>query len=152
MDPSRRMTPQLSTVMDTMTAPPVIHVIADSDTRWKWGAGVARRLGSAASEIHGHLLQGRATPSDQQLDDVGAAVTSVRRVGMAELLTDLSYRPADVVVLACVGGTIQSLLHGLAREWAGRPERPVVVTGYVGVVYERLVDGLLLRAGADLVL
>ena len=30
--------------------------------------------------------------------------------------------------------------------------RPIVVTGYVGLVYERAVDGLLLRAGADLVL
>ena len=34
----------------------------------------------------------------------------------------------------------------------GREDRPIVVTGYVGLVYERVVDGLLLRAGADLVL
>lgn len=44
------------------------------------------------------------------------------------------------------------MLHGLARAWDGRTERPVVVTGYVGVVYEKLTDGLLLRHGADLVL
>ena len=34
----------------------------------------------------------------------------------------------------------------------GPSDRPVVVTGYVGLVYERVVDGLLLRAGADIVL
>ncbi|SCF79959.1 hypothetical protein GA0115256_11945 [Streptomyces sp. DconLS] len=34
----------------------------------------------------------------------------------------------------------------------GHRPRPVVVTGYVGVVYEKLADGLLLRHGADLVL
>lgn len=134
------------------TAPVGIHVIADSDTRWKWGAGVAARLVAGPHAIHGHLLVGRATPNDQQLADVGAAVESVRRVGVADLLADLGETDADIVVLACVGGTIQSLLHGLARAWTGRERRPLVVTGYVGVVYERMVDGLLLRAGADLVL
>ena len=129
-----------------------IHVIADSDTRWKWGASVADRLGPVPARIHGHLLEGRATPSDQQLADVGARAESVRRVGIARLLAELAATDADVIVLACVGGTIQSLLHGLARAWRGRATRPVVVTGYVGVVYERLVDGLLLRAGADVVL
>ena len=44
------------------------------------------------------------------------------------------------------------MLHGLRRAWDGRTKRPVVVTGYVGVVYEKLADGLLLRHGADLVL
>lgn len=58
----------------------------------------------------------------------------------------------DVVVLAVVGGAVQAVLHGLARSWHGRAKRPVVVTGYVGVVYEKLTDGLLLRAGADVVL
>jgi putative glycosyltransferase DUF6716 len=129
-----------------------VHVIADSDTRWKWGAAAAARLTPDGAAIHGHLLEGRATPSEQQLADIGAEVTSVRRVAMATLLTDLAEGPADVVVLACVGGTIQALLHGLARAWTHRTPRPVVVTGYVGLVYERLVDGLMLRAGADILL
>jgi hypothetical protein len=130
-----------------------VHVVADSDTRWKWGTALAGRLApDGVVGVHGHLLEGRATPSEQQLADVGAAAESVRRVGIAQLLADLAHTDAEVVVLACVGGTIQSLLHGLGRAWQGRAERPVVVTGYVGVVYERLVDGLLLRAGADVVL
>jgi hypothetical protein len=129
-----------------------IHVIADSDTRWKWGAALAARLANADAAVCGHLLHGRATPTERQLQDVSADVAALRRVGVAELLTDLSYVEADVVVLACVGGTIQALMHGLSREWSGRELRPIVVTGYVGVVYERMVDGLLLRAGADIVL
>jgi hypothetical protein len=132
--------------------PWTVHVIADSDTRWKWGAAVAHRLSPDPVTVRGHLLEGRATPNNQQLADVGAEADSVRRVGIARLLADLAVTDAEVVVLACVGGTIQSLLHGLARAWQGRATRPVVVTGYVGVVYERLVDGLLLRAGSDLVL
>jgi hypothetical protein len=58
----------------------------------------------------------------------------------------------DVLVLALVGGGVQAMLHGLKRVWEGRDRRPVVVTGYVGVVYEKLADGLLLRHGAELVL
>ncbi|WP_055631419.1 DUF6716 putative glycosyltransferase, partial [Streptomyces griseoruber] len=58
----------------------------------------------------------------------------------------------DVLVLALVGGGVQAVLHGLKRVWEDSPDRPVVVTGYVGVVYEKLADGLLLRHGADLVL
>ncbi|SER37614.1 hypothetical protein SAMN04487983_101589 [Streptomyces sp. yr375] len=64
-------------------------------------------------------------------------------------MTRTSY---DVLVLALVGGGVQAILHGLKRVWEGEPDRPVVVTGYVGVVYEKLADGLLLRHGADLVL
>jgi hypothetical protein len=131
-----------------------VHVIADSDTRWKWGALLASQLApdGVVPVVHGHLLPGRATPSDQQLDDVGAKTESLRREGIGELLHELAVDGGDVVVLACVGGTIQSLLHALAQAWQNRSDRPVVVTGYVGVVYERMVDGLLLRAGADVVL
>jgi hypothetical protein len=131
-----------------------VHVVADSDTRWKWGAAIASRIGrgDARDEVHGYLLRGRATPSDQQLADVGASVTTVRRMGIAETLDLLSAPGADVVVLACVGGTIHALMRGLAERWRNQPDRPVTITGYVGLVYERLVDGLLLRAGADVVL
>ncbi|BBC33423.1 uncharacterized protein SGFS_047170 [Streptomyces graminofaciens] len=58
----------------------------------------------------------------------------------------------DIVVLALVGGGVQAMLHGLRHAWGARTRRPLVVTGYVGVVYEKLADGLLLRHGADLVL
>ena len=70
----------------------------------------------------------------------------------AYLANQLSSQGYDVVVLACVGGTIQAMLHGLARAWHGARRRPVIVTGYVGVVYEKLTDGLLLRHGADMIL
>src|SRR5215208_302489 len=64
----------------------------------------------------------------------------------------MAEEPYDLVVLALVGGGVQAMLHGLKRVWEDREQRPVVVTGYVGVVYEKLADGLLLRHGADLVL
>jgi hypothetical protein len=126
-------------------------VLADSDTRWKWGALTADRIASE-TRLDGFLLRGRATPTPRQLAEVGVRTDSLREVTGVEFLRTMGRESYDVVVLACVGGAVQAMLHGLARTWEGRPKRPAVVTGYVGVVYEKLADGLLLRHGADLVL
>ncbi|WP_330344642.1 hypothetical protein OHA09_14445 [Streptomyces longwoodensis] len=135
-----------------------IAVLADSDTRWKWGASTAGRVAPAAPVapvapvLDGFLLRGRATPTPRQLAEVGVRADSLREVTAAEFLRVMAREPYDVLVLALVGGGVQAVLHGLRRVWEDRTDRPVVVTGYVGVVYEKLADGLLLRHGADLVL
>jgi hypothetical protein len=133
-----------------------VAVVADSDTRWKWGALTARRLAPAGREVRveGRLLRGRATPTPRQLAEVGVGSDSLREVGAVEFLREVADEPYDVVVLALVGGGVQAMLHGLRHAWGARTggRRPVVVTGYVGIVYEKLADGLLLRHGADLVL
>lgn len=128
-------------------------MIADSDTRWKWGALTARRLSVGDAQLSGFLLRGRATPTPRQLAEVGAGVdtAAVREVTGAEFLRAVEQDGYDVVVLALVGGAVQAMLHGLAA-LPDPARRPVVVTGYVGVVYEKLADGLLLRHGADVVL
>ncbi|MEU1277733.1 DUF6716 putative glycosyltransferase [Streptomyces sp. NPDC005805] len=153
-----------------------IAVLADSDTRWKWGALTARRIAPSTSvELSGFLLRGRATPTARQLAEVGVRADELREVTGAEFLRAVREGGYDVVVLALVGGGVQAMLHGLAAPAAfgdglaapgasgdappalaasgdGPARRPVVVTGYVGVVYEKLADGLLLRHGADVVL
>jgi len=133
-----------------------VAVLADSDTRWKWGSLTANRISPVESDIRldGFLLRGRATPTARQLQEVGVRADSLREVTAVEFLRELGEedRVYDVVVLALVGGAVQAVLHGLSRAWDGRAKRPLVVTGYVGVVYEKLADGLLLRHGADLVL
>lgn len=103
-------------------------------------------------ELSGFLLRGRATPTARQLAEVGVRADSLEEVTSVEFLRAMAEEPYDVVVLALVGGGVQAMLHGLKRVWESRAKRPVVVTGYVGVVYEKLADGLLLRHGADLVL
>ncbi|WP_330459446.1 hypothetical protein OIB37_22790 [Streptomyces sp. NBC_00820] len=130
-----------------------VAVLADSDTRWKWGALTAQRLAPAGAAIRldGYLLRGRATPTARQLTEVGVPADSLREVTGVEFLRAMTGEPYDVLVLALVGGGVQAMLHGLRHAW-GTGRRPVVVTGYVGVVYEKLADGLLLRHGADLVL
>ncbi|MEU6124276.1 DUF6716 putative glycosyltransferase [Streptomyces sp. NPDC047123] len=139
-----------------------VAVLADSDTRWKWGALTARRIvpggRSDGHRLSGYLLRGRATPTPRQLDEVGVRADSLREVTAVEFLREVERDAPDVIVLALVGGAVQAVLHGLARVTqdarltGGPARRPVVVTGYVGVVYEKLADGLLLRHGADVVL
>ncbi|MFG3495243.1 DUF6716 putative glycosyltransferase [Streptomyces sp. NPDC047928] len=125
-----------------------VAVLADSDTRWKWGALTARRIAPPDTDITGYALRGRATPTPRQLAEVGAGTP--REVTGAEFLRAVRDEEYDVLVLALVGGTVQAMLHGLAGMALRR--RPVIVTGYVGIVYEKLADGLLLRHGADVVL
>ncbi|MBC7268106.1 MAG: hypothetical protein H5T76_05195 [Streptomyces sp.] len=147
------------------TKPPRIAVLADSDTRWKWGALTAGRIVPGPSmeagalgdtqvttALDGFLLRGRATPTARQLAEVGVRADSLREVTAVEFLRTMARESYDVLVLSLVGGGVQAMLHGLARVYEDRADRPVIVTGYVGVVYEKLADGLLLRHGADLVL
>jgi hypothetical protein len=149
-----RATKWLPNVLDvpTSTSEAVrVAVLADSDTRWKWGALTARRIAPSTSvELSGFLLRGRATPTARQLAEVGVRADDLREVTGNEFLRAMKEGAYDVVVLALVGGGVQAMLHGLAA--LGLERRPVVVTGYVGVVYEKLSDGLLLRHGADVVL
>ncbi|MFJ2177448.1 DUF6716 putative glycosyltransferase [Streptomyces sp. NPDC087851] len=129
-----------------------VAVLADSDTRWKWGALTARRIApdDRPTELSGFLLRGRATPTARQLAEVGADADALREVTGTAFLRALREESYDIVVLALVGGAVQAMLHGIAA--LRLADRPVVVTGYVGVVYEKLSDGLLLRHGADVVL
>ncbi|MEV6053061.1 DUF6716 putative glycosyltransferase [Streptomyces sp. NPDC052107] len=128
-----------------------ITVLADSDTRWKWGAAVARQL-APEHVLDAVFLRSRTTPTERQLAEVGITPDSRRELTAAELVDDPQVADADLLVLAVTGGAVLALIHSLGRAWEDRAHRPVVVSGYVGVVYEKLVDGLLTRAGTDVVL
>lgn len=121
-------------------------VLADSDSRWKWGLSLARHLSPGAA-ITGYQFAGSDQPSQRQLAEAGISADAVRAVSAGELVAALTANPSEVLIVAMPGGGVQAMLHLLAA--AKLPKRPVVVVGYVGVVYERIVEGLLLRAGAD---
>ncbi|MET9081555.1 DUF6716 putative glycosyltransferase [Streptomyces sp. NPDC004237] len=128
-----------------------VAVLADSDTRWKWGASVARQL-APEHALDAYFLSSRSTPTERQLAEIGIVPDTRREIPAAGLVDDAELADADLVVLAVAGGTVLALVHSLGRAWAGREHRPVTVSGYVGVVYEKMVDGLLTRAGTDVVL
>ena len=123
-------------------------VLADTDSRWKWAVGLARRL-HPAPELTGYQLATVDRPSDRQLEAAGIEPGLVRTVNPARLLAALSEDTPEVLVIALPGGGCQAMMHLLAA--ADLPRRPLIVTGYVGVVYEKVVEGLLMRAGADVI-
>lgn len=127
-----------------------VAVLADTDSRWKWGMLTARRLGPA--RIDKYLLENPAPPSVRQFQAAGVDPDEVATLTLAELAGALGEAPPDVLVLSLPGGACQAALHALVAGWPPALRRPVVVTGYVGVVYEKVGEGLLLRAGADVVL
>ncbi|WP_049563979.1 DUF6716 putative glycosyltransferase [Streptomyces sp. SBT349] len=133
------------------SAVPRAVVLADSDSRWKWAALVARQL-APKHALDARFLQTSTTPTERQIAEAGVVPDTSKVVGYGELLDDPALAEADLVVLGTIGGTALALIHSLGMAWDGGSRRPVVVSGYVGVVYENLVDGLLLRVGSDMVL
>lgn len=123
-------------------------VLADTDSRWKWAVGLSRRLHPAAV-LSGYQLDTVTPPSARQLAAAGIEPELIRVVTPAALVAALAADTPDVLVISLPGGGCQSMLHLLAA--ADLPKRPLVVTGYVGVVYEKVIEGLLMRAGADVI-
>ncbi|NJQ06698.1 DUF6716 putative glycosyltransferase [Streptomyces lonarensis] len=133
------------------SAAPRAVVLADSDSRWKWAALVARRI-APDHAIDARFLRSGTAPSQRQIDEVGIVPDTTATLDYTDVPTDPAVSAADVVVLGTTGGTMLTMIHTLGRAWRDHPSRPALVTGYVGVIYENMVDGLLLRCGSDLVL
>ena len=107
-------------VPERTSGPLRVTVIADSDTRWKWGALTARRIDPEA-RLDARLLRGRATPTARQLAELGIPADSMTEADRRR--TPRRHRPGELRRpgrLACVGGTVQALLHGFGRAWRDR--------------------------------
>lgn len=128
-----------------------VAVLADTDSRWKWGMLTARQL-DPVEGVDAYLLDRGARASVRQLEAAGVDPDAVVAVGMPELPGALLADPPDVLVVAEGGGGVVAALTALAAGWPADVRRPIVVSGYFGVVYEKLVEGLLGRAGSDIVL
>ncbi|SFC14657.1 DUF6716 putative glycosyltransferase [Streptomyces aidingensis] len=133
------------------SARPRAVVFADSDSRWKWAAMTARQI-APDHAVDARFLRGDSMPSQRQIDEVGIVPDTSRVVSLPELVTEPGLAEADLLVLGVTGGSVLAVIHALGTAWREREHRPVVVTGYVGVVYENVVDGAVLRVGADIVL
>lgn len=131
--------------------PDRVAVLADTDSRWKWGMLTARQL-HPAEGVDPYLLDRGARPSARQLQAAGVDPAAVVAVGMPELTGALLATRPDVLVVALGGGGVLAAISALAAGWPSDLRRPIVVSGYFGVVYEKVVEGLLGRAGSDIVL
>lgn len=126
-------------------------VLADSDSRWKWGMLTGRQLRPVAG-LDPYLLERADPPSARQLAEAGVDPAALVTVRLPDLASTLAAKAPEVLVLALPGGGTVAALHALAAAWPAELRRPLIVTGYVGVIYEKLVEGLAARAGSDVVL
>lgn len=125
--------------------------VADSDTRLKWTRAVADALADQAGPVTGFFLLGNgAVPSPRQFDEIGIT-RPVDVTTASELAANPSVLAADVVVVCTRGGNLSDVRRHLVEATDGMPRRPLLVTGYAGVVYEKQVEGVLWRTGCDLV-
>jgi hypothetical protein len=129
-----------------------VLLIADSTSNLRPGLAIVDRFSVAGFELIASLLPGKALPSRAQLIETGLdCPVSVR--SFEDLFRDRWILRFDVVVVFLPGSKLYELLlrmrEALALERAVR--RPVLITGYNGVVYEKHLEGLLWRVGYDLI-
>lgn len=134
--------------------PPSLRILAlaDSDTRLKWAASIARHFESLGGRIELAAVAGASAPTAGQLGDAGLRypfrTIEVEAIDHSDVV--LHY---DILVFCMVGSQSFHLFNRVERAIAegGHTSRPILVTGYAGVVYEKHLEGLLWRAGADVI-
>jgi hypothetical protein len=129
--------------------------------KWTMRVADALRRTLAPSSIDDSVLvdvasiEGGAVPSQRQLDE--NAVIGAHRTVPLDALSDLIAEEFDVIICNTVGSRLWQLTELIrARDRSvgtngALRRRPVVVTGYAGVVYEKHTEGALWRASADVV-
>lgn len=131
------------------TARPRILLVADTDSRYKWAGLAAGTLGTRIDgDVTGCIVRSASMPTPRQVQEVGFDLPWFTAT-MGELTASDTLAHYDVVVLAVIGSRIGRLIHAVDRLFAQRGDRPLVVTGWVGVVYELKLEGFLWRVGAD---
>jgi len=133
--------------------------LSDSDTRMKWTTTVAAAIGSSFARhgvAHGDQFvvdvasfEGGAVPTSRQLDEIG--VIGPHLLVSDQQLNELVQAGYDVLIVNTVGSRLHRVTEVLRSLSATAPRRPLLVTGYAGVVYEKHVEGAVWRAGADVI-
>ena len=128
-------------------APRSALLIAAFDSQLKWCAGIRDELEARGFICHVAVPRTRSALSARQIKDAG--FEDVQQRSWPEIVED-SLR-SDVVVCALAGPLIQRLTIDLAESTGPGAPGPVVVSGWVGIIIEKITAGYLDRAGADVV-
>jgi hypothetical protein len=124
-------------------------LVAAFDSQLKWAGTIRRSLESKGFTCRTIIPSDiRNAISESQLDDCGAGAVTYMPWGQ---LMDESIN-VDVVVLALQGPQVRRFCHELFDlvELTGAAP-PVTITGWVGVIIEKIIAGYLDRYAADIV-
>lgn len=127
-----------------------ILCVSDSDTRMKWTAMVAAGFAHLDPEVKIASLATEALPSARQLAENQLPYEHFA-VELEDFYTNPVYMAFDVIIANTVGTKLFRLQNAIADHAALHDRRPLLVTGYAGVVYEKHAEGLLWRTGADVI-
>ncbi len=118
--------------------------LAAYDSQLKWCARLRDAFVERGFSCRVVVPPGRSALSEGQIADAG--------FDAVEAVTDLHAvaRSCDVLVSALAGPATRRLLTELALDADDRPS-PVIVSGWVGVIIEKLTAGYLDRCGADVI-
>jgi hypothetical protein len=123
-------------------------LVAAFDSQLKWCAGLRDELEARGTTCRVVVPATRSALSPHQVRDAG--FTEVTHVSWPELVD--AARHSDVVVCALAGPQVRRLTIdlSLALGDAGEPG-PVLVSGWVGIIIEKITAGYLDRSGTDVV-
>lgn len=133
---------------DARTPAPTALLVAAFDSQLKWCARIRDELVGRGFRCRAVVPDSRSALSETQIADAG--FVEVAPLSWPDLMDAVT--EAEVVVCALSGPLTQTLLIDLAERLEGstRPG-PVVVTGWVGVIIEKITAGYLDRSGSDLI-
>ena len=138
--------PQLAP--EAPTPAPTALLVAAFDSQLKWCARIRDELVARGFRCRAVVPDQRSALSETQIADAG--FVEVAPLSWADLMDAVV--EADVVVCALSGPLTKTLLIDLAERLGGTTvPGPVVVTGWVGVIIEKITAGYLDRSGSDVI-
>lgn len=127
--------------------PPTALLIAAFDSQLKWCAGIRDVLETRGFSTRVVVPDTRSALSPQQVRDAG--FEHVAEMSWPDLLS--ASLASDVVVSALAGPLTRRLSLALATAPADETDGPVLVSGWVGIIIEKITAGYLDRSGSDVV-
>lgn len=122
-------------------------LIAAFDSQLKWCAGIRDELVSRGFAVRVIVPDTRSALSPQQVRDAG--FDRVERAPWPDLVA--ASLASDVVVSSLAGPLTHRLSLDLAVTAPTDAPRPVLVSGWVGIIIEKITAGYLDRSGTDVV-
>ena len=128
-----------------------IAFVASYDSEFKWASIVASEFKRKNWDISFYTPGNLTNVSEKQLQDSGLTPACVTCVPREELIEALWHFKAVVIILP--GPQTEALLYEARTFYAQHEvlERPIFVTGFVGINIKNLHDAFLRRASADII-
>ncbi len=127
--------------------------VADSTSQLRPAWLVAKHLGEALGlSVRCNIIPNESIRAQSQLDEIGVGVPTTNW-SIASLVDQPHFFESDVVVAFLAASRIFRLRRHVELSLARRPRpsRPLLVTGYNGVVFEKHLEGLAWRLGYDFI-